>query len=159
MTTVRAAFPRLVLGLLIAFPLPGPLAARAQPAGEADAHYRSAVALKEQGKTDEAIHELELAVVERPTHFMAWNSLGILYKKRGDLDKAIDAFEHAVKIVPTEPNAASNLGMAYYRAGRDDDALRALETAARLSPKDADIQANIGTILKKKGDTTGAGFS
>src|SRR5262249_9699357 len=89
-------------------------------ADEADARYRSAAALKEQGKTDEAITELQLAVAAKPNFFMAWNTLGVLYKKRGDFARAVDAFEHAVKLVPNDPTSQANLGMAYFRAGRDD---------------------------------------
>src|SRR5262245_3417224 len=107
---------------------------RADAGTEADAHYRSGIALKEQGRTDDAIHELELAVVTKPTHFMAWNTLGLLYKKRGDMAKAVDAFERAVKLLPQDAIAQSNLGMAYYRAGRDDDAIRALEASAKIDP-------------------------
>src|SRR5215208_2915664 len=96
----------------------GALAQAQAPAGEAEAHYRSGVALKEQGKIDDAIAQFELAVVARPNHAMAWNSLGILYKKKGENEKAVDAFERAVKLMPKDAVARANLGMAYYRAGR-----------------------------------------
>src|SRR5262245_12536599 len=124
-------------------------------ADEADAHFRTGVALKQEGKDDEAIAAFEKAVAARPTFGMAWNSLGILYKKKGNVDKAIEAFEAAARQMPKQPNVHANLGMAYFRAGRDDDALRALETACRLNPKDPDVQANLGAIKRKKGDFEG----
>ena len=57
-------------------------------ADKAGAHYRRGLALKEQGKVDEAIAELEKAVAVRDNHVMAWASLGHLYKKKKQYDKA-----------------------------------------------------------------------
>ncbi len=54
-------------------------------AEDADALYRQGLALKEQGKNDEAIKKLEEAVAANPRHGMAWASLGHLYKQKQDL--------------------------------------------------------------------------
>jgi tetratricopeptide (TPR) repeat protein len=145
------------LALLIAFPT-------ASRADEADTHYRSAMAYKEQGKVDEAIKELEAAVKLRATHSMAWNSLGILYKKKGDIKKAITAFEEAAKIVSKKAGKKdapihANLGMAYGRDGRADDAIASLEMALKLDPTNTDAGmwwAFMGTLRRQKGDIDGA---
>src|SRR5688572_30675350 len=95
------------LACLLVFAVGG--AAWAQVGTKAEVHYKSGVALKEQGKVDEAIGQFELAVVENPKHPMAWNSLGILYKKKGEHAKAVQAFEKAVELMPSDANARSNL--------------------------------------------------
>src|SRR4051812_39683115 len=91
---------------------------RVASADVAEAHYKSGMALKAQGKLDEAIVELEAAVAARANHGMAWNSLGILYKQKKDDTKALGAFEKAAKIMPKQAPVLSNLGMTQYRLGQ-----------------------------------------
>src|SRR5687767_4831487 len=105
---------------------------------QAEGHYKAGMALKADGKDDEAIKELEKAVKARPTHAMAWNSLGILYKKMGKFKDAVRAFEEAAKLLPKNAAVLSNLGMAYWRDGeRLDEAIGALEKSCRIDPKNA----------------------
>jgi tetratricopeptide (TPR) repeat protein len=125
-------------------------------AEKAAALFKEGMALKGQGKTDEAISKLEAAVQERATHVMAWASLGHLYKSKGEHEKAIRAYEQATSFVPKDATLWSNLGMAYYRADRKEDALVALEKACRLDPKNPDIHSNLGTIKRQMGKNKAA---
>src|SRR6188768_3027508 len=123
---------------------------------DADALYRQGLALKEQGKNDEAIKKLEEAVAANPRHGMAWASLGHLYKQKQDIPKAIGAYESATAVIKKDKVLWSNLGMAYYRNKQLDKAIEALTTAAKLDPKDGDIRGNLGTVKRQKGDLPGA---
>src|SRR5689334_12973966 len=76
----------------------------------ADASYKEGLALKMQGKVDEAIKAMEDAVAANPKHGMAWASLGHLYKQKKDLAKSIDAYEHAVQIIKKDKTIWENLG-------------------------------------------------
>ena len=92
--SIRPSFVR-VLAVAVALLIAAP-AARADESG---ALYRQGMALKNQGKDDEAIAAFEKAVAENPKHGMAWASLGHLYKKKKEYDKSVAAYEHATEII------------------------------------------------------------
>ncbi|HEY4243416.1 MAG TPA: tetratricopeptide repeat protein [Kofleriaceae bacterium] len=126
-------------------------------ADEADAHYKSGLAYKQEGKTDQAIAELEACVAANPHHYMAWASLGSLYRnQKHDIPKTVMAYEHAVEGIKKDKVLWLDLGTAYYRNNQLDQALTALQTAAALDPKDADVRGNLGTVRRQKGDKAGA---
>lgn len=125
-------------------------------ADDSGALYKQGIALKAQGKDDEAILALERSVAANPRNGLAWASLGHLYKKKQDHAKALAAYQEAVKTITNDAVVWSNLGMAFYRANRVDEARAALETSLKLEPKAADVHSNLGVILRKKGDNDGA---
>ena len=105
---------RSILIALAALMLVGSVAP-ARAGDDAGALYREGMALKNQGKDDDAIAAFEKAVAADPKHAMAWASLGHLYKKKKDYAKAIDAYEKSLALMPKDEIVWSNLGMAYYR--------------------------------------------
>src|SRR5262245_341862 len=102
----------------------GPTWARAD---EADAHYRSGLAYKQQGKLDEAVGEFEQAIKLRGDYAAAEFSLGVTHKLRNQLDKAVLHLERAAKLQPKSSDMHSSLGITYHRLGRVEDAIRELE--------------------------------
>src|SRR5262252_7967687 len=95
-------------------------------ADDSDVHYKSCIALKQQGKLDEATQECQKALDLRETaaaHF----TLANLFRQRGQADYSQAHLEAAAKMAPTSAPIRSNLGAAYLRAGRIDEAVRELE--------------------------------
>jgi tetratricopeptide (TPR) repeat protein len=126
-------------------------------ADDADAYYKQGVAYKQEGKPDEAIRALELAVAANPKHYRAWASLGNLYKTaKNDIPKAVHAYERAVEGLKKDKVVWSNLGMAYYRNNQMDQALKALTTASTLDANNAEIRFNLGTVRRQMRDYAGA---
>ena len=64
-------------------------------ADDAGALFKQGMALKEQGKVDDAIAKFEQVVALNAEHGLAWASLGHLYKKKQDYPKAVNAYEQA----------------------------------------------------------------
>src|SRR5262245_60248162 len=84
-------------------------------ADEADVHYRQGLALKKQGKMDEAIAEFHEAIKLRGNYAAAEFSLGIAYKARNDLDKAAEHLQKAIRMEPKAADMRSSLGITYYK--------------------------------------------
>jgi tetratricopeptide (TPR) repeat protein len=112
--------------------------------------------LLEQGRIDEAIRELKIALKLEPnlpperlsvglriaaanTH----NNLGAGYGLKGMTDEAIEQFTLAIQMNPMFDRAYFNLGNALMHKGLVDQALRSFETAVRLSPRNPAFQANL----------------
>src|SRR6266498_3837347 len=106
------------------------VAPRVARADEADAHYRSGLALKKQNKTDEAIQEFMAAIKLRSDYAAAEFSLGLTYKMRNQLAKAID-------LNPNEASWQASLGTIYREKKEFGKAIPHLEKAVQLDPKDA----------------------
>jgi tetratricopeptide (TPR) repeat protein len=121
----------------------------AASADESDVHYKSCIAYKQQGKTDEAIDECLKALGLRETaaaHFTIAN----LYRQKGLPVVTITHLEAAAKMAPKSAPIRANLGAAYFRANRMADAIRELELAVSLDPKDPDAQMNLGTAYRQQ---------
>ena len=58
------------------------------------------VALKEQGKLDEAIEAYNKALSIKPDYAEAHNNMGVALKEQGKLDEAIEAYNKAPSIKP-----------------------------------------------------------
>jgi Tfp pilus assembly protein PilF len=77
---------KLLATLLLSLALVTPALA-GDDAQSAAAHHKKGMALKTQGKDDEAIAEFEAALALDPDIGMAWAALGHLYKKKQERKK------------------------------------------------------------------------
>src|SRR5437762_13841330 len=98
-------------------------------ADEAAGHYNLGLQLKREGKTAEAIAEMEKAIKLRSDYAAAYLSLGNLWRAQGEYAKAATALEQAVKLQPKDALSHANLGAVYVRQKRLDQGIRELETA------------------------------
>lgn len=135
-------FPIRHAALALAILLPG-----AALADQASAHYHKALALKRQGKVDQAIGELKKALEQREDYAAAHYSIGVLYRQKNEHSKALFHLEKAVRSEPKNAQAHYSLGLAYFQAGRKGDALLSLKRAAELDPKNHQIQHQVGVLL------------
>jgi tetratricopeptide (TPR) repeat protein len=106
-------------------------------------HNNLGTYLSKNGRNDEAIEHLEIAVKLAPNNGQLRNNLGIAYFRKGYRDKAIEHLEAAVELTPDMAKTHSNLGAIYQALGRYQEALDNLLTAVRLNPFNAPIKNNL----------------
>jgi len=124
-----------------------------------DAHLLYGNLLAEDGKKDEALAELKIAVVQRPQSAEAWNSLGEASNRFKRKEEARDAFERAVLADPHFGIAQSNLARSLYEADEKeqakDHAMRAIALLAD-SKEAADAIYLLGKLELNAGNPTKA---
>jgi len=99
------------------------------------AHYNLGYALKDQGKTEEALSEFREAVRIRPSFAAAHNSIGIIlemyYKK---YDEAIYHYQSCLIIEPDNYGYHFNLGLVLAKNGNLKEAVEHFRQAVYLKP-------------------------
>lgn len=141
--------------LLMGIGLMSLLVAGLAQADRASTQYHKAMALKRQGKINEAIAALRQALEARDDYAAAHRSIGVLYRQRGEYGKAVMHLERAAALQPQSADVAYSLGLAYYRNGDKQKALRAIRRASSLKPNDARMRAQLGTLMVRS-DPEGA---
>jgi tetratricopeptide (TPR) repeat protein len=93
----------------------------------APAEFAEARKLAQQGKSDEAIAELQTLEARDPAMKGLAFELGTAYYKKSDYPKAIEYFKKATDQDPSNQEAAQLLGLSYYLGGHPADAIPLLE--------------------------------
>jgi protein O-mannosyl-transferase len=120
------------------------------------AHYNLAIALKDQGKTDEAITHYQQAIELRPSYVEAHYNLGRLLAQKGRLDEATAHYEKALETNPADAEAHNNLGATLFASGHVDEAIAHYRKALAIHPDYADASCNLASALLSNGDLDGA---
>jgi tetratricopeptide (TPR) repeat protein len=95
--------------------------------------YESLTRIKlDQGKTDDAISLLEVAVTRVPDAASLQSALGKAYSQKGGVAQAIPHFERALALEPQNGNYHYQLGRAYLAAGRQKEGMAEIATARTL---------------------------
>lgn len=116
----------------------------------ADLRYRYAVLLRAQGRTVEALEQLEEAVRLHPSYVQAWIKLGITQQDLGMIDEAIESFQRALEIQPQYIDLHYRLGLLYTSRSRFEEAVRHMERAAGCEGSDR-IRAALALSLQNMG--------
>ncbi|HJU91586.1 MAG TPA: tetratricopeptide repeat protein [Pyrinomonadaceae bacterium] len=103
-----------------------------------------------EGRYNEAVSELSMAVSLDPKLTEAHNLLGVAYDKKGFGDRAKDSFERAVKL-EEDADTLNNLGFSLYQNGNYRAAVDRLKRAAKLAPTDERILNNLGLAYCRLG--------
>lgn len=111
------------------------------------AQYNLAIALRDQGRFDEARSELESLVSKQPQHADAWNILGYLYVCLNRHDEAERCFRAALAVNPLFPDALANLGNILASRERWADAIEYHRRALAIAPSHGDAAINLGSAL------------
>lgn len=109
------------------------------------------VALKLQGKGDQALEPLRQAAALAPADVETHYNLGVTLQELGRLDEAEARYRQALEIDPVYADAYLNLGVTLSKLGRLDEAEARLRQALLLRPNYAEAHSNLGATLLEQG--------
>jgi tetratricopeptide (TPR) repeat protein len=112
---------------------PPPQTAQASPA--APAEFEQARKLLQQGKTDDAIAQLQTLEASVPATKGLALELGTAYYKKSDFIKAVEYLKKATAADPANGEATQLLGLSYYLGGHPTDAIPLLEKVQGWFPR------------------------
>jgi tetratricopeptide (TPR) repeat protein len=136
--------PALVLVLFLALPVsaqqgsiasPDASPLPSAPSQAADSVFVGTRKLVQQGKSSEAIAELQRLGAENPKLRGLAHELGTTYYKAGDYLKAIGALKKATQEDPDDKESIQLLGLSNYLAGRPADAIPLLQRVQGWYPR------------------------
>ena len=116
------------------------------------AHYNLAVALYQDGETEEAITNYKQALETKPDFAEAHNNLGSALEQKGDLEEAVLQYRQALETQPDYAEAHYNLGNVLYLNGRSEEAIAHYKLALEIKPDYAEAHNNLGNALFRNGD-------
>jgi tetratricopeptide (TPR) repeat protein len=108
-------------------------------------------AYSKEGKIDQAIETVKMAVQLRPDYGIAHFNLGNLYASQGRFDLAQRHFEEAIRLYPNYAQAHSNFGQLLAQQGDLEGGIREFRKTIDLNPSLAGPYLNLGVALAKKG--------
>ena len=105
-----------------------------------DAHVGLGNTLKHLGKYDDALDEMNQALVVRKTHEV-YRTLGEIYLRKGVVDMAIKNLQEALTLDEASAEAYFLLGFALSEKGREQESIEAVKKAVALNPSIAHSEA------------------
>jgi tetratricopeptide (TPR) repeat protein len=108
-------------------------------------------ALTAQGRVDEAIELLGVALKLKPDSASTLRNLGAALEKKGLVEDAIGQYQLALNAGPGDAVAHYNLGVAYNKKGLTDKAIEQFLIAIKLDSTYADAYNNLGVAYGAKG--------
>ena len=111
------------------------------------------LSLKQEGRLDEALPWLEMAVALTPEDPACWEHLAQLQGERDEPGEAIPCWERVLALSPTEKAATHiALGWALQEEGRLPEARQHYQAAARLEPDSGAALLHLGGVHAETGD-------
>jgi tetratricopeptide (TPR) repeat protein len=110
------------------------------------------IALKGQGKLDEAVACYRRALELKPDFAEAHNNLGAGLQEQAKLEEAVACYRRALELKPDYAEAHDNLGAALQGQGKLDEAVACHRRAVELRPDQANAWHNMGFAFRRKGD-------
>jgi tetratricopeptide (TPR) repeat protein len=112
------------------------------------AHYGLGEDLGDQGRTDEAMSQFQLALDINPQCPQAAYGMGNALMLKGDTDRAIAEYQTAIQAQPDHYKAYNNLGNAFMHIGKVAEAISCFKKALEIQPGSATAQKNLDQILQ-----------
>lgn len=109
------------------------------------------IALRAQGKLDEAIATFRRAIRVKPDVALFHFNLGAMLHECRRFDEAVVAYRQAIQIKPDYAEAYSNLGTALRDLDKLEEAITVQRQAIRLKPSVASAHCNLGAALYDQG--------
>ena len=100
----------------------------------------------QEGRPNEALHELDRGVMQYPDHAELFSVRGSLMLQMGRVSDALRDFESALVITPDDAKTLTNRAQAYRQFGRIQEALSDLDHALALNPDLVAAHFNRGSI-------------
>lgn len=115
-----------------------------------------ALALLEDGRTDEALNRQRAAVNLAPDSARVHYNLGYILLQKGDVDAAIGHFKQAVKLNPKYFLAHYELATALMTTSKLDDAVSHYQIALNLVPDRKDVLNDLANAMVAQGQVSEA---
>lgn len=117
-----------------------------------EAYNNRALALKDQGKLEEAIADCDEAMLLNPKFYLAWANRGMLKRLKGDLWGSLNDLNEAVELNPHSPIALTFRGDTLRESGDFDRAMKDFNEAILILPDFAAAFTGRGLNFEKMGD-------
>jgi tetratricopeptide (TPR) repeat protein len=114
-----------------------PLQAAAQSLRDAETDTLLAMALRQTGRSEEALSRLKRAIKRQPPHAPAFHELGYLLMSLGHYDQAIEVLRRGLEIAPMMPQLSVQLGEVLLRRRSYGEAKAAFARALEIAPNSA----------------------
>jgi tetratricopeptide (TPR) repeat protein len=108
-------------------------------------------AYSKEGKVDQAIETVKMAIQLRPDYGIAHFTLGNFYAKLGRFDLAQTHFEETIRLYPNYAEGHSNFGSLLAQQGDVEGAIREFRKAIDLNRSLGEPRLNLGVALAKQG--------
>lgn len=108
------------------------------------------------GHWDEAIAQLDAALLADPTNADAWSALGLSREARDDWAGAAHALRQAISLGAPQAALRLSLGMCELNLDRPREALQALDEAIDIDPSLAEAWTQRGHWMRQAGQTAEA---
>jgi tetratricopeptide (TPR) repeat protein len=116
-------------------------------------HCARAARLREEGKLEASVTQLQRAALEDPTNPHIQIELGIGLAKCNRLEESLASFVRATELEPRLAAAHFCTGAVLLDLGREREAVAPLQRAAALAPNVAEVQRILGGLLADWGWT------
>ena len=110
-------------------------------------HAETAVDLLSQGKTDEAIAELQKSLRQKPDFAPAHATLSRAYATKHDFDKAAAEMQRVIELAPKSEDAHYRLGLIYLEQKLPAKAQDVFVQMIKAHPNNADAHAALAEAL------------
>jgi tetratricopeptide (TPR) repeat protein len=114
-------------------------------------HCNYGTSLSEEGRYDEAIKHLSIALQINPSYYYVHYAIGTVLLKQEKFDEAIECFKKSLRFKPNFYKAYSGLGGALYKQGKTDLAIENWKMALSLNPYYHLPGYNIGEAMIEQG--------
>jgi type IV pilus assembly protein PilF len=138
-----------VLSILLLCLFVGVIEARSDSSGSAE-RTKTALALLEQGKTDQALGAFREALKLDPDSVEARLGLASIHDRQGAIDEAIEEYQRVLSLQPGNTVALNNLGVLYDQKGLYGDAIQRFEKVLQTDPNNDNARKNLGISNKNK---------
>lgn len=104
------------------------------------------------GELDDALKNVDTALLINKENELAWLNKGNALSKAGNLGEAERCYRKAIELNPAFEVGWNNLGNALARQGRNEEALKCYDKALSIDGNYRDAWINRGNVLAKMGD-------
>jgi tetratricopeptide (TPR) repeat protein len=111
-----------------------------------------AIALRQAGQTEEAMHRLKRAIKRKPPYAAAFHELGCLLASMKRYDEAIATFKRGLEIAPMTPELSIQLGYACLNNASFIDAKAAFDRALTISPASHEARFGMAMACQELGE-------
>jgi tetratricopeptide (TPR) repeat protein len=120
------------------------------------AHGSLGLALRQQGRLDEAIQQYQKAIVIEPAYTEGLTNLGEAFLSQRRPDDAMPLFDRALTLKPDLVDPKVNRANALGQLGRPAEAIEQYRQILAASPDSAEAHAGLGVLFDAQGDTDNA---